>query len=71
MTNVVDGGVVTINHNETQLYTGITTTDPQTNLFEGIEVDVLEGDIVYFIMDGENANKATFTIDGVSISYKE
>lgn len=69
MTNVVADGVVTILHGTTEVFSATTTTTAADNVFAGDQVEVVEGDMIYFIMDGENSTNATFSLDTLAVSY--
>ncbi len=66
MVNKLDGGIVTILKNREELFSA-TTTASGDNIFEGKEVEVKEGDMIFFVFDGNNLPKASFLITDLSV----
>ncbi len=64
----VAGAVISILKGSEELYTG-TTTEDNENIFEGLEVEVSEGDIIFIVFEGSQAPSANIKIEEVNISY--
>ncbi len=65
----VAGSKVTILHNDTEIWTG-TSTAEGGDVYEGTEVEVKEGDFIYFVFDSKDASTAHHALDTLSVTLE-
>lgn len=47
-----------------------TTSAERENIFEGKDVPIVEGNMIYFIFDGKDVPDASFAIDTLNVELK-